>query len=143
MIVALKILHVLAAAIWFGHKLLIPGDVRTSIKDLSGSAMFVDRMKRAERLGIASGLVTVLSGLALTYLVWGLTGAPIRINLGLAAALGMFIVGATVARPAWRRIRSGIERGNAPSAASGIGPSTRALALENLLWNFALGTMIT
>jgi hypothetical protein len=143
MIVALKILHVLAAAIWFGHKVLVPGDVRKSIRDLSGSAMFVDRMKQAQRLGIASGLVTVVSGLALTQLVWGITGAPIRIYLGLAAALAIFIVGATASRRAWRRIRSGIDAGDAPAAASGVGPFTRALALENLLWIFALGTMIT
>ena len=142
MIVAVKILHIAAAAVWFGHKLLIPGDVRTSIHDLPGAASFIDRMKRAERLGIAAGLVTLLSGLGLIYLVWGFAEAPLRIYFGLASALAMFVVGLTVARPAWQRIRLGIETGDIPAAAAGEVPFTRALALENLLWVLALGTML-
>lgn len=142
MIVAVKILHIAAAAVWFGHKLLVPSDVRASIHDLGASDLFIRRMKRAERLGVASGLVTLLSGLALINLVWGFAEGPLRIYLGLAAALAMFVVGAAVARPAWKRVRSGLEAGDVAGAAAGVGPFTRALALENLLWVFALATMV-
>ena len=143
MVVAVKILHIAAAAVWLGHKVLIPGDLRATIRDLTGSDRFVRRMERALRVGIASGLVTVLSGLGLIHLVFGFTSAPVRIYLGLAAVLAMFVVGALVARPAWDRIRTGLETGDAPAAAAAAGRFTRALALENLLWVLALGTMVT
>jgi hypothetical protein len=142
MILALKILHISAAAIWLGHKILIPGDVRASIRNHSAVEPFLRRMKRAERLGIGSGLVTLLSGVGLAQLVWGLTEAPWRIYVGLAAALAMFVVGATMARPAWDRIESGLRSADLPVAASGEGKFARALALENMLWLVALGTMV-
>ena len=143
MIIALKIIHIVAAAVWFGHKVLIPGDVRASIRDTTGSAALILRMKRAERAGIASGLVTVASGVGLIHLVFGFANAPLRIYIGLAAALAMFVIGATVARPAWQQITVGLEQGDTPGAAAGVGPFNRALVLENLLWVLALGTMVT
>ncbi len=109
MILPLKVVHIAAAAIWLGHKILIPRDVRRSIRDPASVQSFFSRMKRAERLGIGSGVVTLLSGVGLVQLVWGLTKAPWRIYVGLVAVLAMFVVGAVLARPAWNRIEFGAE----------------------------------
>ena len=102
----------------------------------------VSRMARAERLGITSGLATVLSGLGLIVLTTGFNEAPLKIYFGLAAALAMIVVGATMARPAWQRVKSAIGSGSAPTAAAAVKPFNRALALESLLWVFALVAMV-
>jgi hypothetical protein len=142
MLVATKILHIAFAAAWFGHKLLIPRDVRQSVHDMADGDGLIRRMKRAERLGIGSGLGTLLTGIGLILLSVGFADTPIETYVGLAAVIAMFVVGAAVGRPAWNRIKASIEAGDAPSAAAGIKPFTRALALENLLWILALATML-
>ena len=99
-------------------------------------------MKVAQRLGIVSGLGTVLSGIGLILLTTGFADAPVRIYFGLAAALGMFVIGALVARPAWAEIQGGIQSGDTPRAAAAVKPFTRSLVIENFLWIVALGSMV-
>lgn len=142
MILATKILHVVFAAAWFGHKLLVPRDVRQSIHDPGGPGSLIRRMARAERLGILAGLGTVATGIGLILLTTGFAGTPLRIYIGLAAALAMFFVGGLVASPAWREIRSGLEADDLPRAAARVSSFTGALRLEGLLWVLALTTML-
>lgn len=143
MMVALKIAHVAFAAAWFGHKLLIPGDIKESVHSVDGAALFVRRIERAERLGIASGLLTIASGLGLIYFGTGFAEAPLRIYLGLAATIAMVVIGATMARPAWKTIRMGLLDGDAAGASAGEPALRRSLTLENLLWLAALGAMVS
>lgn len=138
----LTIVHITAAAAWFGHKLLIPGDVHASIRDVEGASRFVARIGRARRLGLVSGVVTIGTGVWLVYEVFGFTDAPIRIWTGLGSALAIFVVAVVIARPAWKRIRSGMEDRDPASASSGVVRFRQALMLENLLWVLALVTMV-
>lgn len=142
MILATKILHIAFAAAWFGHKLLIPRDVRQSLHNPVESAGLIQRMKRAERLGIISGLGTLLTGIGLILLTDGFADTPLRIYLGLAAVLAMFAVGGFAASPAWRDLRRGLESDDLPGAASKLGAFTGALRLEALLWILALTSML-
>lgn len=142
MILAAKIIHVAFAAAWFGHKLLIPRNLRQSIHEREDGAGVIRRMSRSERFGILSGVGTVLSGLALIWLTTGFAETPLPIWLGFAAALAMFVVGATVARPTWKVIRSGLENGDYPRAASRLRTFVGALHLEGLLWVLALTAML-
>ena len=142
MLVATKVIHILFAAAWFGHKLLIPRDVRQSVHAMTDGEGLIRRMLRAERLGILSGSGTVLSGIGLIALTTGFAETSVWIYFGLAAAIGILIIGALVARPAWNEIKGGIETGDAPRAAGRVKPFTRALALESLLWIGALGSMV-
>jgi hypothetical protein len=141
-ILAAKIIHVAFAAAWFGHKLLIPRDLRQSIHQREDGEAVIARMRRAERFGIVSGFGTVLSGLALIWLTTGFADTPLPIWLGLAAALAMFVVGGAVARPAWRVIRQGLAEDDYPRAASRSRSFVSALHLEGLLWVLALTAML-
>ena len=80
--------------------------------------------------------------LGLILLTAGFADVEWQVYVGAGAALAMFVVGAAVARPAWAEIRAAIENGDAPRAAAGVRPFTRALVLENLLWVLALGAMV-
>lgn len=142
MLVATKLLHIAFAAAWFGHRLLIPGDVRRSVHDMTDGEGLIRRMKKAERLGIGSGLGTLLTGIGLILLTDGFDDTPLNIYVGLGAVIAMFVVGAAVGRPAWNRIKASVEAGDVPQATAGIKPFVRALALENLLWILALATML-
>ena len=142
MILITKILHITFAAAWFGHKLLIPRDLRKSIHSRHEHMGLIQRMVRAQRLGIVSGLGTLVTGIALIVLTTGFAETPLRIWLGLAAVIAMFIVGALLATPAWRVVRTGLEANDLPHAVSRVGSLIGALHLEGLLWVLALTTML-
>src|SRR5689334_12765680 len=89
---ATKLVHITAAAAWFGHKLLIPRDLFVSLE--SEHRALVPRIERAARLGIATGLATLTSGVVLVLLSGGFAAVPLRINVALGLVLLMFVVGA-------------------------------------------------
>lgn len=140
MVLALDILHIVLAAAWFGHKLLIPGDIRRSVH--SGQAEgLVERMRRAERFGILTGLGTLLSGGALMWAV-----GPETVSLWIWMGLGLVIVaigtGAVVARPASKRLREAVNRADRVEATVAGRQINRVLGVESLLWLGALVTMV-
>ena len=137
-----KILHVTFAAAWFGHKLLIPRDLRQSIHSRHEHMGLIQRVIRAERVGIVSGLGTIATGMALVVLTTGFAETPLRIWLGLAAVIAMIAVGTLVGSPAWREVRRGLEANDLPHAVSRVGALIGALRLEGLLWILALTTML-
>lgn len=99
-------------------------------------------MARAERVGIISGLGTLASGVWLVTLTTGFAETPLRIWLGLAAVLAMFLVGGLVGSPAWRDVRAGLADNDLPRAVSRVGALIGTLRLEGLLWILALTTML-
>jgi hypothetical protein len=135
------ILHVVFAAAWFGHKLLIPRDVRVSVRHGDSASLLIDRMNRAQRFGIMTGLGTLGTGIWLVYLTTGFADVPLPIYVAFGAVVLMFILGATIARTAWNRIRAAIEANDIPAAAGGVTAFNRVLNLENLLWILALTMM--
>lgn len=142
MVVTLKILHIALAAAWFGHKLLVPGDIRASLHASGEDTVgFLDRLRRAERLGIITGLGTLLAGIALAYAVdastvgygvWiGATLVVVAIGLGVVAAM-----------PASKRLRLAVTAGDRVAAVVNGNRLNRILALESLLWVGALTGMV-
>lgn len=141
MILTLRILHVAIAAAWFGHKLLVPADIRESVH--SGGAVseaLLARLRRAEWFGILSGLGTLLSGGALTWAV-GVETVRFWIWVGLVLVLVAVGLGVVVARPASRRLRTAVANGDRVEATVAGRQINRVLALESLLWLGALVTM--
>jgi hypothetical protein len=142
MVVTLEIVHIAIAAAWFGHKLLIPGDIRRSVHaGQSESEALLRRMKRAERFGILTGLGTLLSGGALMWLV-GVDTVAIGIWVGLGLVLAAIVLGATLGRPASKRLREAVARGDRVEATIAGGQVSRVLGLESLLWIGALTSMV-
>ena len=142
MIEVVTVVHIAFAAAWFGHKLLIPRDVRNSVRDPASGANLLDRMKRAQALGLFSGLVTLGTGIWLMILTTGIAEAALTTYVALGAVLAMFLVGGLVARPAWATIRDAIRSGDTPGAVGGVTSFNRAINLESLLWILALSMMV-
>lgn len=139
---AALIVHILFASAWFGHKLLVPRDVRVSVRQEESAGYLIERMGRAQRLGVVSGLGTLATGLWLMELTTGITDAAVETYIALGAVIAILVVGATATQPAWKRVRKAIEAGDIPAAAGGAGRFNRAINLESLLWVFALTMMV-
>ena len=136
----LLVVHIAAAAAWFGHKLMIPRDIRESLVEHSRASAMVERVGVAAPLGIASALITVASGVGLLALnSWT---ASALLGAGIMAALGAIAVGASSARRAWRSLVGAVEDQDLVLAAAFGRRFTRAMGLENLLWLAALAAMV-
>jgi hypothetical protein len=142
MIPVLTIAHVAVAAAWFGHKLLIPGDIRASVHagQIESEAL-VARLRRAERFGILTGLGTLLSGAGLIWTLGVETVSP-WIWIGLALVILAIGVGAFAARPASKRLVEAVENGDRVAATVEGRQISRVLGAESLLWLGALTTML-
>lgn len=142
MIAALTILHIAIAAAWFGHKLLIPGDIRASagVRAEMGEP-FLERLRRAERMGIATGLATLLSGAALWWAV-GFDAVDPGVWVGAGFVLGAILIGATMGRPASQKLRAAIEAHDRVAATVAGARVNRVLGIESLLWIGALTAMV-
>lgn len=142
MVLTLTIAHVAIAAAWFGHKLLLPGDIRASVH--AGQDEWEDlvsRLKRAERFGILTGLGTLLTGAGLMWAV-GIDTISFWIWGGLALVVVAIGVGALVARPASKRLVAAVEAGDRVAATVEGQRISRVLGAESLLWLGALTTML-
>lgn len=142
MILALRVLHIAVAAAWFGHKLLVPGDIRRSVQAgrPEDEALLI-RLKRAERLGQVTGIGTVLTGAALAWAV-GVETVSFWIWVGLGIVVVAIAIGATIARPASKRLHEAVRRGDRVDATVAAGRVNRVLGFEGLLWVGALATML-
>lgn len=136
------ILHITLAAAWFGQKLLVPRDVRNSVRNSETASLLVARVRRARNLGLVSGVGTLATGIWLVYLTTGFADAPIQTYVALGAVLAMFVVGAMAARPAWKQIEKAVREGDTPHAVGAAVGFGRALNLESLLWILALTMMV-
>ena len=138
---ALLIVHVAAAAAWFGHKLMVPRDIMMSLSTHEMASAMVERMRGTARLGIGSALATVLSGVGLLSLAdWS---ASAMLGLGILAALGAIAVGASWARRSWSGVQRAVSEGDLATAGAFGRQFSRWLYLESLLWIVALGAMIS
>jgi hypothetical protein len=142
MLVALTAVHIAIAAAWFGHKLLIPGDIRRSVRLGNPEAeAFLARLGRAQRFGILTGLGTLLSG---GVLAWTVGVASVRPGVWVGAGLVIVAIalGAIVARPASRRLIAAVQAGDRAGASRAGVQVGRVLGIESLLWLGALTAMV-
>lgn len=142
MIFALTVIHIAIAAAWFGHKLLIPGDIRRSMHAGQDEwEALVARLTRAERFGVVTGLGTLMSGAVLMWAV-GIEEVSLWIWVGAGLVLVAVGFGAVVARPASRQLKDAVAGGDRVAATVAGRQISRVLGVESLLWLGALVTML-
>lgn len=141
MMVALRVLHVAVAAAWFGHKLLVPSDVRRSLASQTEAESLVVRLRKAELLGIVTGMGTLLTGGALVLAI-GPQAVRTSVYVGLALVVAAIAIGAVVARPASLRLSESVGDGDLASAREAANRLTSVLVTESVLWSGALVTMV-
>jgi hypothetical protein len=109
---ALKLVHVACASIWFGASLLAGADVRRTLElGRPHADLLPERIRRLERLAIPSGVLTLLTGVALAAWVYGWREVPTRLCVILGLTLATMAVGVLLVSPMWRRVAAVIEKG--------------------------------
>lgn len=137
---ALLIVHIASAAAWFGHKLMVPRDIRMSLRSGDVASAMVERMRGMARLGIGSALGTAFSGIGLLWLAgWS---ASTTLGLGIFAAIAAIVVGASRARPAWEAVERAVEHGDLATGGAFGRRFSAWLHLESVLWMAALAAMV-
>jgi hypothetical protein len=132
---ALKLLHVACASIWFGASWLAGADVRRTLElGRPHADLLPERIRRLERLAIPSGVLTLLTGVALAVWVYGLRDVPMRLYVILGLTVATMAIGALLVSPMWRRVAAVIEKGQ--DLAMAQAPANwfaRSMWLEHLL----------
>jgi len=141
MVVVLTVLHIALAAAWFGHKLLVPGDIKASTRADADPTAFVARLKRAERVGQLTGVGTLLAGVGLAFAVDAST-VGYGVWIGATLVVATIALGAIAARPASNQLREAAVTGDRVSATVAGKRLNRILGLESLLWLGALAGMV-
>jgi hypothetical protein len=138
---ALRVLHVGVTAAWFGHKLLIPRDLTTSLSTAERARDLLPRLARAERLGQMTGAGTLLTGLLLAWVVgFSTVAAPVWVGLGLV--LVAIAIGAGIARPVSVRLVDAVSVDDLDGARAAGTRLGRVLGVESVLWAAALAAML-
>lgn len=138
----LRVLHVGVAAAWFGHKLLVPKDISSTVTTgMDETRALIPRLNRAERLGQVTGIGTLFTGLGLAWYL-GFDTIAVTVWIGLGMVVLAIVIGATTARPASNRFRAAVAESDRPSAAREGRALSRVLALESLIWAVTLALML-
>ena len=141
---ALKLFHVACASIWFGASWLAGADVRRTLElGRPHTDLLPERIRCLERLAIPSGVLTLLTGVALAVCVYGWREVPTRLYVILGLTLATMAVGALLVSPMWRRVAAVIEKGQ--DLAMARAPAdwfARSLWLEHALRLLVLGLVV-
>jgi len=139
-----RLIHIVFMATWIGSLLFLSGDIRRTLAEPSAHLPLLRaRMNRATRIAGASGLMTLVTGVALILLLGGFGAVPPAIHLGLLTSLAMLGVGGGLIGRNARTIEAGLEKGESPAS---LLPAAEKLALGarifHSLWLATLALMV-
>ena len=138
---ALRILHLVAMALWLGAALWVAGDVKRTLA--LGPAHFpglAGRILPALRLDVWAGAATLLTGAALAAVA---RTSRIGIAVGFALSVFLFILAMTILLPVGKRVVRAIEPGGDMDEARRLAKSLAAFSgVAHLLWVLALVAMV-
>jgi uncharacterized membrane protein len=111
---ALRAVHLLSMAVWFGGGLTIAGDVRRTIaRGKPHTEVLAARVERSLGIGAIAGTFTLLTGLGMVFATGGFGAVSPRIHAGFALALVTFAVELLGLRPAVSRLGQALAAGEA------------------------------
>jgi putative copper export protein len=140
--VALTVMHITAAAAWFGHKLGLTGELRTSIHAMEGSRPdLAARVRRRTRIDAMAVTFTFLTGGGLVA-VEGIGELSPTVLAGIGAAVVLVGVMIGMTRPARRRLSDELFAGRRPESTAAAKAVARATAAEHVIWIVALTLMV-
>ena len=141
LLLALRFLHILSSAAWFGAALFWPGAIRRALAGDSPAhaQAALAQARTALRLDLWAGVVTILSGGA-----YAASLGAVRHGIWIGAALALVRVGLllAMAAPALRRVASAVEGGDRASATVAARRLPAYAGAAHLLWLVALLTMV-
>ena len=117
----LRLLHLLAMAVWIGGATVAPLGLRRSLAAGPEHAkLMVARLQAATKLIVPAGLATLLSGMGLIVAAGGPAHVSWRILVGAGLTLCIFVLGATLGSPAMNRLEKHLTGGGDMGTASAL-----------------------
>lgn len=118
----LRLLHLLAMAVWIGGATVAPLGLRRSLAAGAEQAkLMVARLQLATKVIIPAGLTTLFSGMALVAAAGGPAHVPWRILVGAGISLCIFATGALLGSPTLNRLEAHLAQGGELAAAAALG----------------------
>jgi hypothetical protein len=142
LVLTIRFLHVLSAALWMGAALWWPGVLRRALAgDPPDAAAALALARRGTRVDLAAGLATIVTGAV--YLS-PLTGIAPRVGLWLGLGLALARVGLlhAMALPALRRVAAALSAGEAAAAREASRRLPAYAGAAHLVWLLALAVMV-
>jgi hypothetical protein len=140
----LKFFHIMFSSIWFGASFLVSKDIRKTIE--AGQPhleLLIGRVQSTERLGIPTGLLTLITGLGLIFMSGGFKSVPLQINLSLLLTIILFFLGGLIISPTWKKIVVIIKQNGDLSEAKKLSKNfTVLMGFEHLLRMIILILMV-
>jgi len=140
---ALRFLHLLAAALWLGAALFWPGALRRALAGgLAEARGALAQARRGTRVDLIAGLATVATGVL--YLS-PLGGIEPRKGLVLGAVLALARLGLLygLARPALGQVSAALDAGDAAAAREAARRLPAYAGSAHLVWLLALAAMVS
>lgn len=141
----LKTIHILSASVWFGAGLGVPGDIRRTIeRGRPHTDLLPDRVRRAGKMTMGAGLLTLLTGLGLIFNLGGFANVRPNVHAGFGLTLVLLVFGFGVTLPTWKRIAAilSAEGGDLGEARRLAGRFAMFQGIEHLLWLVVLVLMV-
>ncbi|MBL8742320.1 MAG: hypothetical protein JNK04_14525 [Myxococcales bacterium] len=111
---ALRALHLLSMAVWFGGGLTVAGDVRRTIsRGKPHTDILAARIERSLGIGAVAATFTLLSGLGMVFAQGGFGAISPRIHAGFALSLIVFAVELLGLRPTVAKLGQTLANGEA------------------------------
>lgn len=109
--IILRILHVTAAAIWFGLGMSLPSRVSDAFKNGQEFAKdAVNGISRSVKIVLISAILTIGTGFGLIFVTYGgFKSLPKSIHVGLSLTILIFILSFAMIRPAYSRFVNAVQ----------------------------------
>lgn len=141
---ALRFVHLIFMATWFGSTLFTSGDIkRTLAAGPAGVPALRERVARSSRIAGLSALLTIVTGIALIFVLGGFGSVPPPIHISLVLALAAMAIGAGGIGGAWKKIEKRIDEGADPTSLGDLAKRISMLSgIFHLLWLVTLVLMV-
>jgi hypothetical protein len=124
----IRFLHILFMATWIGSAMFATADVRRTFAtgEAAHLPLLRERMSKTGMAAGVSGLVTVVTGFALIFVLGGFGSVPISIHIGVTTGVLALVVGAGGIGGTWRKIDTAIAGG---ASMASMEPLVKRLAI--------------
>ncbi len=141
---SLRLVHFISMGVWFGSNLLALRDIRTSLAaGPSNIGPLKARMQSGGMLATISGVITLLTGLALIFVLGGFKSVPRAIHIGLLTGIICAVVGGAGVGRTWFMIEKKLDAG---ADAASLAPLMKRIGMLSgifqLLWLVTLILMV-
>jgi len=144
MMLVIRFLHLLAAALWMGAALWWPGALRRALAgDLAHAGGALGQARRGTRVDLIAAVTTIATGLLYLWILpprGAGTGAGIWLGGGLAVARVGMLYG--MALPALRQVEAAVGAGDSAAALATSRRLPAYAGAAHLTWLLALAAMV-